>query len=243
MFELIAFYTFAFLSLCAFLVVVMSNNILYALSALAFGMILISSFFFLLSADFLGVVQIIVYTGAVVVMYAFGMMFFDINKEIKEKFHNQFLVWCICGALALCLFIAVGNLAGFKAASNADLSTNALAHLLYKDYLIAFEAAAVMLLMAMIAGIGLGAHKAEFPQDYNVGDDLDLDSKKRSNLPLETLDVGLCGAGISQTSFTETRFSDGAKVIDIKEAKVIDSKGITESIVETISEMETKKEQ
>lgn len=232
MFESIAFYTFAFLTLCAFLVVVMSNNILYALSALAFGMILISSFFFLLSADFLGVVQIIVYTGAVVVMYAFGMMFFDINKEIKERFHNQFLVWCICGALALCLFIAVGNLGGFKAV-NTDLSTNALAHLLYKDYLIAFEAAAVMLLMAMIAGIGLGAHKAEFPQDYNVGDDLELDSNLDSKFGVKGVDIGLCGAG-----FVETRLSDGAKVIDIKEAKIVDSKGITESIIETISEMQ-----
>ena len=180
MFELVAFYTFAALTLCAFLVVVMSNNILYALSSLAFGMILVSAFFFLLHADFLGVVQIIVYTGAVVVMYAFGMMFFDTNKEVKERFKNNFFVTIIAAGIALALLIAVGNLSqsGLDSIESnmADLSTGALAHLLFKDYLIAFEAAAAMLLMAMIAGIGTGAHRAEFPQDYDKGDDLELDS-------------------------------------------------------------------
>lgn len=161
MFEVIAFYVFGALTLSAFLIVVMSNNILYALTALAFGMILVSGFFFLLHADFLGVVQIIVYTGAVVVMYAFGMMFFDVSKEVKERFHNQFIVWLLAGAFALCLLVAVGDIGGFKAVENT-MSTNALAHMLFKDYLVCFEAAAVMLLMAMIAGIGIGAHKPEF---------------------------------------------------------------------------------
>ncbi|RDU73074.1 NADH-quinone oxidoreductase subunit J [Helicobacter aurati] len=171
MFEVIAFYTFAALTLCAFLIVVMSNNILYALSALAFGMILVSGFFFLLHADFLGVVQIIVYTGAVVVMYAFGMMFFDSNKEVKERFHNQFFVWSLTGSIALALLIVVGSadsLNGVNEIHTKDMSTNALAHLLFKEYLICFEAAAVMLLMAMIAGIGAGAHKKLSIQDIDT---------------------------------------------------------------------------
>lgn len=125
MFEVIAFYVFAALTLCAFLIVVMSNNILYALSALAFGMILVSGFFFLLNADFLGVVQIIVYTGAVVVMYAFGMMFFDVSKEVKERFQNQFFVWLLVSIFAITLLVIVGGIES-NPANNADLSTNAL---------------------------------------------------------------------------------------------------------------------
>ncbi len=161
MFEAIAFYVFGALCLCAFLIVVMSNNILYALSALAFGMILVSGLFFLLHADFLGVVQIIVYTGAVVVMYAFGMMLFDVSKEVKEKFHNQFIVWLLVSIFAIALLIVVGNTQTASPYAH-DNSTNALAHLLFKDYLVCFEAAAIMLLMAMIAGIGVGAHKPQF---------------------------------------------------------------------------------
>lgn len=162
MFELIAFYVFAAFTLCTFLIVVISSDILYALTALAFGMILISGFFFLLNADFLGVVQIIVYTGAVAVMYAFGMMFFDSNKGIRERFHNQFFVSCISGVIMLALLIILGNAesSGVINTTN-DMSTGALAHLLFNKYLVCFEAAAVMLLMAMIAGIAAGANRVK----------------------------------------------------------------------------------
>lgn len=166
MFEAIAFYVFGALCLCAFLIVVMSNNILYALTALAFGMILVSGLFFLLHADFLGVVQITVYTGAVVVMYAFGMMLFDVQREVKEKFQNQFIVWLLVSVVAIALLIVLGN-TQTVAPQEQDLSTNALAHILFKDYLVCFEAAAVMLLMAMIAGIGVGAHKSQIHENID----------------------------------------------------------------------------
>jgi len=59
MYEFIAFYTFAITTTILFLITVMSKNVLYAMSALAAGMVMISGFFFLLGADFLGVVQLI----------------------------------------------------------------------------------------------------------------------------------------------------------------------------------------
>jgi NADH-quinone oxidoreductase subunit J len=65
MFEAIAFYTFSILTIVMFLIVVFSKNALYAMSALAGGMIFISGFFFMLDAEFLGIVQIVVYSGAV----------------------------------------------------------------------------------------------------------------------------------------------------------------------------------
>ena len=55
-------------------------------------MIFISAFFFILGADFLGAVQIIVYTGAVMALYAFGMMFFDTTRKVKEKNGNKYIV-------------------------------------------------------------------------------------------------------------------------------------------------------
>ncbi|OYZ56234.1 MAG: NADH:ubiquinone oxidoreductase subunit J, partial [Sulfuricurvum sp. 24-42-5] len=65
MFEVVAFYLFAALTIAMFTITVMTLQALYALTAMAAGMIFISAFFFMLGADFLGVVQIIVYTGAV----------------------------------------------------------------------------------------------------------------------------------------------------------------------------------
>ena len=85
MFEIVAFIIFSVLTISMFSITVLTNNALYALSSLAAGMIFISAFFFLLEADFLGAVQIVVYTGAVMSLYAFGMMFFDSLSEVKEK--------------------------------------------------------------------------------------------------------------------------------------------------------------
>ena len=82
MFEVVAFYLFAFLTIAMFSVTVLTKNALYALSSLAAGMIFISAFFFLLGADFLGAVQIVVYTGAVMALYAFGMFFLDSFNDV-----------------------------------------------------------------------------------------------------------------------------------------------------------------
>ena len=93
MFEIVAFYLFAGLTIAMFLVTVTTKNALYALSSLAAGMIFISAFFFILDADFMGVVQLIVYTGAVMALYAFGMMFFDTLSDVKENIANPKLTF------------------------------------------------------------------------------------------------------------------------------------------------------
>ena len=85
MYEIIAFYLFSALTIGLFLVTVMSKNVLYAMTSLAAAMVLISGFFFILGADFLGVVQLIVYVGAIMALYSFAMMFFDAKEILKKK--------------------------------------------------------------------------------------------------------------------------------------------------------------
>jgi NADH-quinone oxidoreductase subunit J len=171
MFETVAFYLFAILTAGMFLVVVFSKNALYAMSALAAGMILISGFFFMLDADFLGVVQIIVYTGAVMALYAFGMMFLDSTTTIKENNKDKKIVYGLSIASA---FLIVGiilapfigqNLLLDAPLSNPDLfganNPQAVGIILFTKYLVPFELAAVMLLVAMIAGIILVGKKMD----------------------------------------------------------------------------------
>jgi NADH-quinone oxidoreductase subunit J len=95
MYEVIAFYLFSALTIGLFLITVMSKNVLYAMTALASGMVLISGFFFILGADFLGVVQLIVYVGAVMALYSFAMMFFDATRDIKEKNTSSALIFLL----------------------------------------------------------------------------------------------------------------------------------------------------
>ena len=174
MFEVVAFYLFAFLTIAMFTITVTTKNALYALSALAAGMIFISAFFFLLGAEFLGAVQIIVYTGAVMALYSFGMMFFDSIKEITESPSNPRLTFVLTGMIALIIvfiFIApivsanitaqypVGMAADFY--GTIDGNTQDVGVVLFTKYLVPFEIAAVMLLVAMISGIILAGKKMD----------------------------------------------------------------------------------
>jgi len=167
MFETIAFYLFSVLTIAAFIVVVTTKNALYALSSLAAGMILISGFFFLLNADFLGVVQIVVYTGAVMALYAFGMMFFDTTTELREVQGNPRTVFVLSGLISLLLVIMlVAPIAGSNVTALFPMqegvgNAEAVGMVLFTKYLIPFEVAAVMLLVAMVAGIVLASKKMD----------------------------------------------------------------------------------
>jgi NADH-quinone oxidoreductase subunit J len=107
MFEEVAFIIFSILTISMFSITVLTNNALYALSSLAAGMIFISAFFFLLNADFLGAVQVVVYTGAIMALYAFGMMFFDSLSEVKEKIKNPRLVFLLSGMVAVLVVVVL----------------------------------------------------------------------------------------------------------------------------------------
>jgi len=167
MFEAVAFYLFAALTIAMFTITVMSKNALYAMSALAAGMIFISGFFFLLDADFLGVVQIIVYTGAVMALYAFGMMFFDTIKDVKEKNTSKKVVFLLSGMAALLLVVIfVAPIISDKVQALYPMkddvgNAEAVGIVLFTKYLVPFEVAAVMLLVAMIAGIILASKQMD----------------------------------------------------------------------------------
>lgn len=165
MIEEIAFYFFAVVVLGFFLIAVLSKNMLYALSALAAGMVFLSGFYFLLDAEFLGVIQIIVYSGAVLGLYSFAMMFFDSSKEIKEKLKAKksfFTLVVLSAILLLAIF------SGFKIQNNStDLAladpalfdyNKQLAFAVFSKYLLAFEFIAILLLIALICAIVL-THK------------------------------------------------------------------------------------
>ncbi len=105
MYEIVAFYLFAAITIFFFAVAVFSKNALYAMSSLAAGMIFIAGFFFLLDVEFLGVVQIVVYTGAIMALYAFGMMFFDTTRDVKENIVYKKIIYSLSIFSAILIFI------------------------------------------------------------------------------------------------------------------------------------------
>jgi len=167
MFEAIAFYLFAALTIVMFTITVMTSQALYAITAMAAGMIFISAFFFILGADFLGAIQIIVYTGAVMALYAFGMMFFDTTRDVVEKRTNPQIVF-VLGVLAAVMVVAIfvapvvsNNIQALYPIQENVGNSQAVGMVLFTKYLVPFELAAVMLLVAMIGGIVLAGKKMD----------------------------------------------------------------------------------
>jgi NADH-quinone oxidoreductase subunit J len=162
-----AFYLFSILTIILFGITVMSKNVLYAMTALAAGMVLISGFFFVLGADFLGVVQLIVYVGAVMALYSFAMMFFDATKDIKEKNTNSAVVFVLGGLSAMILVLIFAapihseSIQALYPMHEGVGNAQDVGIVLFTKYLIPFEVAAVMLLVAMIAGIILAGKKMD----------------------------------------------------------------------------------
>jgi len=175
MYEQIAFYLFSVLTIGLFLVTVLSKNLLYAMTSLAAGMVLISGFFFILGADFLGVVQLIVYVGAVMALYAFAMMFFDATKDVKEKNPNGAWIFLLGGMTALMMVLIFSapifseNIQAIYPSVPGATNPQSVGLVLFTKYLIPFEVAAVMLLVAMIAGIILAGKKMD--QSLTTEDD------------------------------------------------------------------------
>ena len=165
MIENLAFVFFSVVVLGFFSIAVLSKNMLYALSALAGGMVFLSGFYFLLDAEFLGVIQIIVYSGAVLGLYSFAMMFFVASKEFKEKLKakKSFFTLVLLSAVLL-----LAMLMGFKYQSvSTDLALSdpalfdfnkQLALAIFSKYLLAFEFIAILLLIALVCAIVL-THK------------------------------------------------------------------------------------
>jgi NADH-quinone oxidoreductase subunit J len=181
MFEAVAFYLFSALTISMFLITVFSKNALYSMSALAGGMIFIAGFFFILDAEFLGVVQIIVYTGAVMALYAFGMMFFDTTRDVKEDIKSKKIIYSLSILSAVFIvFIVSAPFLGYKVqalypmiegVSNAKM----VGIVLFTKYLVPFELAAVMLLVAMVAGIVLVSKKMD--ESLTLKEDIEIEKE------------------------------------------------------------------
>jgi NADH-quinone oxidoreductase subunit J len=167
MFEAVAFYLFAFLTITMFYITVTTSQALYALTALAAGMIFISAFFFILGAEFLGAIQIVVYSGAVMALYAFGMMFFDTTRDVKEKQGNKMIISGLSVVVAILVVLIFAapmvseNITALYPITEGVGNTQDVGMVLFTKYLVPFEVAAIMLLSAMISGIVLAGKKMD----------------------------------------------------------------------------------
>ena len=162
MFEAILFYAFATVLLVAGLCVITARNPVHAALFLVLSFFTAAAIWLLLRAEFLAITLVLVYVGAVMVLFLFVVMMLDINIErMREGFWKNLPLAVVVGGIMMAEMAAVLWGRTFGVAPQpvprpADYSnTRELGRLLYTDYAYAFEVAAVILLVAIVAAIAL----------------------------------------------------------------------------------------
>ncbi len=165
------FFAFAGVVIASALGVVASKNPVHSVLFLVLTFFSCSAIWLMLEAEFLAITLVLVYVGAVMVLFLFVVMMLDINiAKMREGFVGYLPVGILFALLMLAVMIYVVGPVGpdvmgipslDKAVKHAaDYSnTEALGEILYTDYVLAFEIAAVILLVAIIAAITLTLRK------------------------------------------------------------------------------------
>ncbi|HEV2336052.1 MAG TPA: NADH-quinone oxidoreductase subunit J [Stellaceae bacterium] len=166
--QTIMFYLFALVAVAAGVMVVSARNPVHSVLFLILAFFNSAGLFVLLGAEFLAMILVIVYVGAVAVLFLFVVMMLDVDfSELRSGFMRYLPVGALIGFLLLAeLMLVFGSwviapgIAGLQAAplpqAAAGISnTRALGDLLYTRYLFAFQMAGLILLVAMIGAIVL----------------------------------------------------------------------------------------
>jgi NADH-quinone oxidoreductase subunit J len=171
------FYLFAGVCVGSAVMVIAARNPVHSVLFLILAFVNAAGLFLLLGAEFLAMILIIVYVGAVVVLFLFVVMMLDVDfAELRQGFLNYLPIGALIGIVLLAeLLVVVGGWAIGPSAANPNVAANisntqALGLVLYTQYVYFFEAAGIILLVAMIGAIVLTLqHKPEVRRQ-NIAD-------------------------------------------------------------------------
>ncbi|CAN7372920.1 NADH-quinone oxidoreductase subunit J [Variovorax paradoxus] len=181
------FYLFAAVLLFAAFRVITARNPVYAALYLVLAFFQASAIWLLLRAEFLAISLVLVYVGAVMVLFLFVVMMLDINVDgLRQGFWKHFPLAAGVGAL-IALEMAAVLMGGFRleapragaAAAAHGSNTLELGKLLYSEYLYPLEIAAVILLVAIVAAIALTLRTRKDSKYVNPSDQVRVKARDR----------------------------------------------------------------
>ncbi len=192
--QALAFYLFALIAVGAAVMVISARNPVHAVLFLILTFFNAAALFILMGAEFLAMILVVVYVGAVAVMFLFVVMMLDINfAELRQGFLRYLPIGGVVGLILLAeLLIILGGwtiapeaMTAIKAPTPmlAEVSnTRALGQLIYTHYLYLFQAAGIVLLIAMIGAIVLTLRKREGVRRQDI-------SAQIARRPADTVEV------------------------------------------------------
>ena len=166
----IIFYFFSFITIASSLMVIASKNTVHAVFFLILDFVSISSLFIMMGAEFLGMLTLIVYVGAVAVLFLFVVMMINVNfSELKSGFLEYIPFGLLIGLvilLELGMMIATWKYKADFVPSNTIVNktitnTESLGLVIYTDYIFFFQLSGFILLVAMIGAIVLTFRRKE----------------------------------------------------------------------------------
>lgn len=166
--EVIAFYTLATLILLFAILVVSTRDTVHSVLFLVLDFLCVAALYVLLGAEFVAVIQVFVYAGGIVVLYLFVVMLVNLKRP-PEAHRDPRRQAALGSALAAAILLEVGAIAALRHAAPAPVSpvaspvtgnTEQVGWLLYTQYLIPFEVASMLLLVAMVGAILLAKRDA-----------------------------------------------------------------------------------
>lgn len=188
MIEAIIFYVFAFMTITTATVVVTVRNPIHAALFLVLTFFTSAVIWMTLEAEFLAIILVLVYVGAVMVLFLFVVMMLDINiAQMREGFSRILPLGIVFAVIMLLLMWSVVTDDIFSLESiatpvpkGADFSnTKALGGVLYTEYVFAFEIAAVILLVALVAALSLTMRKRPRTKYQNPSDQIKVSKADR----------------------------------------------------------------
>jgi len=188
MFATILFYLFAAVLLGAALGVVFSKNPVHSVMFLVLTFFQAAVLWLLAEAEFLAIVLVLVYVGAVMVLFLFVVMMLEVNVEAVKRGLTRYAPLAIAIALVMAIELvqliwlragAAGNPGAFAPYPEGYNNTKALGSVLYTEHVYAFEIAAVILLLAIVAAITLTMRKRPGLKQQNVSRQVAVRAKDR----------------------------------------------------------------
>ncbi len=167
----ILFYVFGALSIAGALCILFTKNILYAAFSLFVTFLGVAALYVLAGADFLAIVQIIIYVGGVLVLLIFGIMLTSktTDRYLSSPMHNQF-IGLLAGAGLLAIFILIILQADFSSmqwikeaqAQQQTISSSTVPNIgisLMTDFVLPFELAGILLMVALLGAAYIAGRK------------------------------------------------------------------------------------
>lgn len=182
------FYVFAALLLFAAFRVITARNPVHAALFLVLAFFQAAAIWILLKAEFLAITLVLVYVGAVMVLFLFVIMMLDINIDsMRQGFWKHFPLAAGIGAL-IALEMGVVLMGGFRLSEGPQTpevlaaqaeNTKALGVLLYTEYIYPMEVAAVLLLVGIVAAIALTLRERKDSKHVDAGDQVRIKARDR----------------------------------------------------------------